>query len=373
MNEIYLDERCVWDVPVEVEKFPSTNAPSWRLWLLKFLRTAQQLKWIYKKCCQKISESLVGSVFDAFLEAKLSVEVELEEPSVSDVLSRLVEVVGVGQFETFEERFLFELRQGKQESLSDYARRVGAFKTFASKHFSIEHWASICVSGLTDECLRDIVKYPEKINMIMQELGHHEVLEHELNLLWSKMHRVRFCGARAADYDNEWLKASTDSGGIISDRIVEAVFKPTILRRRTVRSNDDVEDSSWVSNSGLFAAEKSTSVDHKRREIPEVIGSTDLDQPKKLWKSKPKLNPEMKELVVCYLRENGKVLMTDALTMKVPGMKMLVQAGAPRPSITQVARRGATAVTRSGQMMRLMSSGESQIVVTMTVIAHTNH
>ena len=82
---------------VDVGEFPSSNSPSWRLWLLEFLSTANQLKWNYQKCCQKISESLVAAVFNAFLEAKLSVEVETGDPSVIDVLSRTLAVIGFTQ------------------------------------------------------------------------------------------------------------------------------------------------------------------------------------------------------------------------------------------------------------------------------------
>ena len=219
-------------------------------------------------------------MFNACLEAKLSVEVELGDPSVSDVLSRLVEVVGNDQIETIEERFFFELRQRKQESLHNYARRVGVFKMLASKQFSAEHGASNCVSGLTDEYLRDIVKYPGQINVIVPELEHQEALEQELNRLWSKMHRVRLCGARAAIYDKAWLSTSTDSEGVISDRSAEKVFRPTILTKETVRSNEDVEDLFWVGNSRLFVKEKSTGVDRKIREFPEVNGLSDTNQHK---------------------------------------------------------------------------------------------
>ena len=72
-------------------------------------------------CCQMMSESLRGAVFNAFLESKLSVEVELGEPSVIDVLSRTSEVIGVSQIELLEECFLLELRQEKEENIADYA------------------------------------------------------------------------------------------------------------------------------------------------------------------------------------------------------------------------------------------------------------
>ena len=72
-------------------------------------------------CCQMMSESLRGAVFIAFLESKLSVEVELGEPIVIDVLSRTSEVIGVSQIELLEECFLLELRQEKEENIADYA------------------------------------------------------------------------------------------------------------------------------------------------------------------------------------------------------------------------------------------------------------
>ena len=124
-----IDERDPWSDPVDVEAFASSKAPCWRLWMLEFLCTANQMKWNYQSCCQKLSESLRGAVFKACLEAKLSVEFEVEKPSVSDVLSRILQVIGVSHIELIEERFLLELRQRKQESISEYARRVGAFKT----------------------------------------------------------------------------------------------------------------------------------------------------------------------------------------------------------------------------------------------------
>ena len=130
------EERSLRRDQVDVGEFPSSNSPSWRGWLLKFLSTAEQLNWNYQTCCQMTAGSLRGAVFNAFLEAKLYVEVELSDPSVIDVLSRLSEVIGVSQIELIEERFLLELRQEKEENISDYARRVGAFKTLALKTFS---------------------------------------------------------------------------------------------------------------------------------------------------------------------------------------------------------------------------------------------
>ena len=84
-----------------------------------------------------------------------------------------------------------ELRQEKEENISDYARRVGAFKTLALETFSYEHWASICLSGLNDECLRDVVKDHAKITLIVRELGRQDCLEQQLNGLWAKMYRVQ--------------------------------------------------------------------------------------------------------------------------------------------------------------------------------------
>ena len=138
-----------------------------------------------------MSESLRGAVFNAFLETKLCVEVELGDPNVIDVLSRTSEVIDVSQIELFEVRFLLEVRQEKEENIADYARRVGAFKTLALETFSDEHWASNYLSGLNDECLRDVVKDHAKLTLIVRELERQDCLEQQLNGLWAKMHRVR--------------------------------------------------------------------------------------------------------------------------------------------------------------------------------------
>ena len=185
------EERGLGRDQVDVGEFPSSHSPSWRGWLLKFLSTAEQLNWNYQTCCQMMSDSLRGAVLKAFLEAKLSVEVELSDPSVIDVLSRTSEVIGVSQIELIEERFLLELRQEKKENNSDYARRVGAFKTLALETFSDEHWVSNFLSGLIDESLRDVVRDYAKITPIVQELERQDCLEQQLNGLWAKMHRVR--------------------------------------------------------------------------------------------------------------------------------------------------------------------------------------
>ena len=111
------------------------------------------------------------------MDAKLSVEVKLGDPSVIDVLNRTSEVIGVSQIELIEGNFLLELRQGKEENISDYARRVGAFKTLALKTYSDEHWASNCLSGLNDECLRDVVKDHATFTLIVRELERQDRLE----------------------------------------------------------------------------------------------------------------------------------------------------------------------------------------------------
>ena len=226
---------------VDVGEFPSSNSPSWRLWLLEFLSTANQLKWNYETCCQMMSESLRGTVFNAFLEAKLFVEVELERPSVSDLLSRTVQVIGVSQIELIEERLLLELRQRKEENISDYARRVGAFKTLALKTVSDEHWASICLSGLNDECLRDVVKDPAKATLIVRELERQDCLEQQLNGLWAKMHRVR---RRHTEPQAQAERMPTDKKNFNVDQKSGSLQKLTILsKEKQTRSVADVDSS----------------------------------------------------------------------------------------------------------------------------------
>ena len=226
---------------VDVGEFPSSNSPSWRGWLLKFLSTAEQLNWDYETCCQMMSESLRGAVFNAFLEAKLFVEVELEGPSVSDLLSRTVQVIGVSQIGLIEERLLLELRQRKGENISDYARRVGAFKTLALKTFSDEHWASSCLSGLNDECLRDVVKDHAKVTLIVRELERQDCLEQQLNGLWAKMHRVR---RRHAEPQAQAERMPTDKENFSVAQSSRSLQKLTILsKEKQTRSVTDVDSS----------------------------------------------------------------------------------------------------------------------------------
>ena len=226
---------------VDVGEFPSSNSPSWRGWLLKFLSTAEQLNWDYETCCQMMLKSLRGAVFNAFLEAKLFVEVELEGPSVSDLLSRTVQVIGVSQIELIEERLLLELRQRKGEKISDYARRVGAFKTLALKTFSDEHWASSCLSGLNDECLRDVVKDHAKVTLIVRELERQDCLEQQLNGLWAKRHRVR---RRHAEPQAQAERMPTDKENFSVAQSSGSLQKVTILsKEKQTRSVADVDSS----------------------------------------------------------------------------------------------------------------------------------
>ena len=105
---MHSEERGLGRDQVDVGEFQSSNAPNWGLWLLKFLSTADQLKWNYQKCCQKLSESLMAAAYIAFLEAKLSVDVELGNPSVTYVLSRTLVVFGLTQMKHLEEYFFHQ-------------------------------------------------------------------------------------------------------------------------------------------------------------------------------------------------------------------------------------------------------------------------
>ena len=188
---------------MDVGEFPSSNSPSWRLWLLEFLSTADQLKWNYQKCCQKISESLVAAVFNAFLEAKVSVEVETGDPSVIDVLSRTLAVIVFTRMENLEETFLHQTQQRADENIFVYARRVGAIKTLALKERGNEYWVAICASGLTDKCLRVVTEQPGIAASIGRELEPQDSFVSQLDVLWSKMHQVRLFDAEAQAHEEE--------------------------------------------------------------------------------------------------------------------------------------------------------------------------
>ena len=67
-----------------------------------------------------------AAVFIAVLEAKLSVEVELGNPSVADVLSRTLEVIGVTPMDHLEEHCFHQTKQRAEENfltmLDEWAR-----------------------------------------------------------------------------------------------------------------------------------------------------------------------------------------------------------------------------------------------------------
>ena len=62
----------------------------------------------------------MGTVFKAFLEAKMSVEEELGYPSVPDVLSVTLEVTGVTHMEDIEEHFFHQTQPRAEENIRDY-------------------------------------------------------------------------------------------------------------------------------------------------------------------------------------------------------------------------------------------------------------
>ena len=226
---------------LDVGEFPSSKAPSWRWWLLKFLGNADQLKWNYQKCCQKISESLVAAVFNAFLEAKLSVEVELGNPSVIDVLSRTLAVIGVTQMENLEEQFFHQTQQRAEENIFEYARRMGAIKTLALKERSNEYWVAICTSGLIEKCLRDVAEQPGIAASIGRELVPQDSLVSQLNVLWSKMHQVRLFDAEAQAHEE---RMPTDKENFSVAQSSGSLQKLTILsKEKQTRSVTDVDSS----------------------------------------------------------------------------------------------------------------------------------
>ena len=152
-----------------------------------------------------------------------------------------MQVIGVSQIELIEKRLLLELRQRKGENISDYARRVGAFKTLALKTFSDEHWASNCLSGLNDECLRDVVKDHAKVTLVVRELERQDCLEQQLNGLWAKMHRVR---RRHTEPQAQAERMPTDKENFSVAQSSGSLQKVTILsKEKQTRSVADVDSS----------------------------------------------------------------------------------------------------------------------------------
>ena len=141
----------------------------------------------------------------------LSVEVELGNPSVIDVLSRTLAVIGVTQMENLEERFFHQTQQRAEENIFDYARRMGAIKTLALKERSKEYWVAICTSGLTEKCLRDVADQPWIAASIGRELVPQDSLVSLLDVLWSNMHQVRLFDAEAQAHEIRMPSDKTSS------------------------------------------------------------------------------------------------------------------------------------------------------------------
>ena len=145
----------------------------------------------------------MAAVFNAFLEAKLSVEVETGDPSVIDVLSRTLAVIGFTQMENLEETFLHQTQERADENIFVYARRVGAIKTLALKERGNEYWVAFCASGLTDKCFRVVAEQPGVAASIGRELEPQDSFVSQLDVLWSKMHQVRLFDAEAQAHEEE--------------------------------------------------------------------------------------------------------------------------------------------------------------------------
>ena len=286
----------------------------------------------------------MGAVFNAFLEAKLFVEVELERPNVSDLLSRTVQVIGISQIELIEERLLLELRQRKEENISDYARRVGAFKTLALKTFSDEHWASNCFSGLNDECLRDAAK----ITMIVRELVHQDSLVNQLDVLWAKLQQVQLFDAEAQAHEEE---SSTDQE-----------------HNRVVQSDEGFQNIRLLTNEkktrGFADREALYSVDNSS--FPPRADQTEMEG------NRAKTATELRKLDVQRRQQHhGEPHVLDVETVMMSTIILFGNKKALCANTIDGANYGVIPVTKIAQMKRTMSSGAS-CIVTMTTIVRTS-
>ena len=83
-------------------------------------RRLGETKWMNnRRFCQKISKSFMRAVFRAILEGKLSVLVELDDPSVPGVLNR--SVTGVTQTEAIKKHLFHQSQQSADENAFYYA------------------------------------------------------------------------------------------------------------------------------------------------------------------------------------------------------------------------------------------------------------
>ena len=118
---------------------------------------------------------------------------------------------------------------------------MGAFKTLALETFSDEHWASKCLLGLNDECLREVVKDHARIILIVRELERLDCLEQQLKGFWATMHRVRRCHTEPQAQEE---RMPTDKENFSVAQSSGSLQKLTILsKEKQTRSVADVDSS----------------------------------------------------------------------------------------------------------------------------------
>ena len=273
---------------------------------------------------------------------------ELGDPSVIDVLSRTSKVIGVSQIEHIEEHFLLERRQGKEETISDYARRVGTFKTLALETFSDEHWASNCLSGLNDECLRDVVKDQAKITIIVRELVHQDSLVSQLDVLWAKLNQVRLVDAGAQAHEEQ----------LPADREHNRVFQSDERFQNIRLLTKEEETRGFADREALYSVDNSScrsSADQLQMEVNRAKTATDITQAGLAAPSTTSWRAS------CFGCEDSD----DEYYHLVWEQEGTVRKHHRR------ANCGVIPATKTTQMKRTMSSGAS-CIVTMTMIVRTS-
>ena len=278
----------------------------------------------------------MAAVFTAFLEAQLSVEVELGKPSVTDVLSIALEVIGATQMEHFEEHFFHQTQQRAGENIFDYVRRVGAIKTLAMIGRCNDYWVAICVSGLTEKCLRDVAEQAGIAASIGCEFVHQDKLVSQLDVSWAKIHRVR---RRHAEPQAQEEKLPTDKRHFGVSQSSGSFHKLRILSKGKQTDVADVNSS----NAAQCRNEETQS---------ESIAHT------KAGRAAPSTVP-------------WKASCTDVKTVKMNTVILLGNKKELSANSLDGANCGAIPVSKSGQMKRTMSS-QASYKVTMTMIVRTS-
>ena len=120
------------------------------------------------------------------------------------------------------------------------------------KETSNEYWVAVCVSGLTEKCLREVAEQQGIAASISCELVHQDSLVSQLNLLRTKMHQVRLLETEAQAHEEE-LPTNQEPSSVVQSGKRFQNFRFLTKEKKTscfadVEALYSVDNSSFPSN-----------------------------------------------------------------------------------------------------------------------------